>query len=124
MSNDDVKIRLSTNQLRELMYRSLTGNYMIVHDPSFRWVQLHPYISPKGERVMDDLARSAGLTQADRAVRAYSAWAAYTAENGESEICDLITDLAHLADVMSDEEDEDAGAAEIIRAETHYNAER
>lgn len=68
---------------------------------------------------MDDIARMSGMTQADRADRARSAWEMYIAENGESEICDFISDLLHLADLEGEEE----GARTLARAGLHYDAE-
>lgn len=42
--SDDVIIRLSTEQLAELVERATTGNYMLVQADDGRWVQVHPWI--------------------------------------------------------------------------------
>ncbi|MER7350368.1 hypothetical protein ABT390_33725 [Streptomyces aurantiacus] len=60
-----------------------------------------------------------GMTQADRADRARTAWETYIAEFGGSEICDLVSDLLHLADI----EGEEGGSWTLARAEIHYAAE-
>ena len=68
---------------------------------------------------MDDLAQISGVTSDDRADRARDAWELYSSAHGGSEIQDLIADLAHLADL----ETEDGGSAALASAEMHYAAE-
>ncbi|MFE5369225.1 hypothetical protein [Streptomyces mirabilis] len=68
---------------------------------------------------MDDLAALSGTAPADRADRAREAWELYASTYGGSEICDLITDLMHLADLES----EDGGPVALATAELHYDAE-
>lgn len=64
----------------------------------------------------DDLARD--MTPEQRAERARKAWDAYNEEHGD-EICDLIADLAHLADT----EGRDTGADVLSRGTFHYESE-
>ena len=68
---------------------------------------------------MDDLAELSGITPTDRADRAREAWELYASTYRGSEICDLITDLMHLADL----ETADGGPVALATAELHYDAE-
>jgi hypothetical protein len=68
---------------------------------------------------VDDIARDENVRPETRGERAREAWEAYADRFG-TDIADLITDLAHLADA----EVAESGFAMLARAETNYTAER
>lgn len=68
---------------------------------------------------MDDLALASGLTQEDRAERVRDLWEQYRRLYG-GEICDVMADLAHLAEV---EDGPGGGADALYSADLHFNAE-
>jgi hypothetical protein len=67
---------------------------------------------------MDDLAAIDGRTPEERAYRARETFELYARTYPGSEIRDLITDLAHLADIQGE-----GGEQELASAHLHYSAE-